>query len=510
MKTYQDILIKLINENETEIKQKMQKDPRFIENMMKFSVKNISQKLYKDLNKDKLNMLADTRRTAEQFNKRLYNTWKRPIDNLETLIELSMESAIMFVNTFYEDAKKDDNVLFACLKNIHARAILTARECLVLLKNGYSDGAFSRWRTLYELSIIADFLYEMDDNDLCRRYLDYFFVQAYKEENVNREKGYPSHTKDSFEGLKSNYEYIKAKYENNYTNGEYGWANQILNKKRATFRDIEDKIDMSKLRGYYKSSSAYIHGNFKASEESLGIMPNIEKLLLVGPSNYGLSIPMQNIAISLVIISITFLSTYSTIDTIVSCLIMRSFMEKILIEADKIQTKIENSEMKLRGEHSNILLIGFKGKTNSSSTLLYNIHLGKSIDRLELTNSFSTSQKELIKTLKNNYKYVIAFGQKPNTNKVNIEISANKNKIELNTKFPYEKLKEFLDKENILNDISMDAGAYLCNNAYFEGLHYIKNNKLKTKMIFIHIPSLKDKYDFNKLASALSEFIEQL
>ena len=183
---------------------------------------------------------------------------------------------------------------------------------------------------------------------------------------------------------------------------------------------------------------------------------------------------------------------------------------KLINESDKIQTKIGNSEMKLRGEHSNILLTGFKGKTNSSSTLLYNIHLGKSIDRLELTNSFSTSQEELIRGLKNNYKYVIAFGQKPNTNRVNIEILANKNETVLNTNFPYEKLKQFLDKEDIGNDISMDAGAYLCNNAYCEGLNYIKNNKLRTKMIFIHIPSLKDKYDFNKLASALSEFIEQL
>lgn len=510
MKTYQDILIKLINENEEEIKQKIQENPRFIENIMSFSVKNISQQLYKDLNNDKVNMLADTRRTAEQFNKRLYNTWKKPIDDLETLIELSMESAIMFVETFYEDAKKDDNALFACLKNIHARSILTARECLVLLKNGYSDGAFSRWRTLYELSIIANFLYEMDNNDLCKRYLDYFFVQAYREEKINREKGYPSHTKSSFESLKNDYEYIKNKYENDYTNGEYGWANKILDKKRATFKDIEDKIDASELRGYYKSSSAYIHGNFKASEESLGIMPNIEKLLLVGPSNYGLSIPMQNTAISLVMISIAFLSTYSTIDTIVICLIMRSFMEKILVEADRIQTKIENNEMKLRGEHSNILITGFKGKTNSSSVLLYNIHLGKSIDRLELTNSFSTSKEELIKVLKNNYKYVIAFGQKPNSNRVNIEILANKNETELTTNFPYKELKEILDKEKIENDISMNAGKYLCNNAYFEGLNYIKNNKLKTKMIFIHIPSLKDKYDFDKLASALSEFIEQL
>lgn len=35
-------------------------------------------------------------------------------------------------------------------------------------------------------------------------------------------------------------------------------------------------------------------------EESLGLIPNLEKLKLVGPSNYGLSIPMQNTAISLV------------------------------------------------------------------------------------------------------------------------------------------------------------------------------------------------------------------
>lgn len=73
---------------------------------------------------------------------------------------------------------------------------------------------------------------------------------------------------------------------------------------------------------------------------------------------------------------------------------------------DNLETLIELSM------ESAIMFVNtlFKGKTNSSSTLLYNIHLGKSIDRLELTNIFSTSQKELIKTLKNNYKYVIAFG----------------------------------------------------------------------------------------------------
>ena len=73
--------------------------------------------------------------------------------------------------------------------------------------------------------------------------------------------------------------------------------------KNVTFRDIEEAADMGNLRGYYKSSSMFVHGNYKASQESLGLMPNIDQMLLVGPSNYSLSIPMQNVAISLVSIT---------------------------------------------------------------------------------------------------------------------------------------------------------------------------------------------------------------
>lgn len=510
MKTYQDTFIKLINENKTEIEKKIEKDPKYMKKLMDFSVKNISKYLYSDLNKDKSNILNDVRNTAEQFNKRLYKTWKKPIDDLEILIELSMESAEMFVTTFYKDARKNNNSLFAALKNIHARAILTARECLVLLKNGYPDGAFSRWRTIYELSIIAIFLYEYDDDELCKRYLDFFFIQAYNEEKLCREKGYPSHTNTSFESLKHNYESVISEYGNDYGNGDYGWASKVLSKKRVTFRDIEEKTDASQLRGYYKSSSAYIHGNFKASEESLGVMTNIEKMLLVGPSNYGLSIPMQNVAISLVIISTMFLTVYSTIDTISASMILKNFMEKILVESDKIQTKIENNEMRLRGEHSNILVTGFKGKNNSSSLLLYDVHVGKSIDRLELTNSFVTSEKELIKKLKYNYKYIISFGQRPSINNINIEIFAKKNGIKYKTNFPFRKLKKFLDEKNINNDISKDAGTYLCNNIYFKGLDYINKKHLNTKMIFIHIPTKNENYKFDELADALSDFIDTI
>ena len=190
---------------------------------------------------------------------------------------------------------------------------------------------------------------------------------------------------------------------------------------------------------------------------------------------------------------------------------MQNFMEKILVDSNKIQTKIENSEMKLRGEHSNILITSFKGKNNTSNILLYNIRIGKSIDRLELTNSFSTSERELIKKLKNNnYKYIISFGQKPSINNVVIETFANKDGNKLKTNFPYKRLNKFLNERNIDNYISEDAGTYLCNNIYFKGLNYIKEKNLGTKMIFIHIPQKEQSYDFYKLNETLSDFIENL
>lgn len=63
---------------------------------------------------------------------------------------------------------------------------------------------------------------------------------------------------------------------------------------------------------------------------------------------------------------------------------------------------------------------------------------------------------------------------------------------------------------NIEYSISKNAGNYLCNNIYYEGMRYIKDNSLDIKMIFIHIPSINIKYDIEKTAKIISNFIETL
>ena len=502
--------LQMILDNRDKVEQKIKENPDFITELVQDSIKCSSDILYNGFDKDKDNELKDVRKYTEGFNNRLYKTWKKPIDYFESLIELISSYTYSFTETFYEEAYKNNNLLFNALQNIQARALLVSRECLTLIKNGYPDGAFSRWRTIYELSVIGKLLYDENNDDLCERYLNYYHIQEYKDEKTSRERGHQDHTDESFKILEQNYNLMISKYGPNYAKGDYGWANNLFNKNRVTFQEIKDRVDMDKLYGYYKLSSTYIHGNHKANEESLGLIPNLEKLKLVGPSNYGLSIPMQNVAISLVHISTYFFITYSNLDVWTACSIMNKFLDKIIVESNKVQVKIEQKENKLRKIYSKVLITSFKGKNNSSSILLNNIRANLT-DKLELTNSFITSEKELKQKIdKNKYKYTVSFGQKPNSNKLYIELFGNKNDDKLETLFPYKKLASFLKENNIEYVISKNAGNYLCNNIYYEGMKYIKDNSLDIKMIFIHIPSISTKYDIEKAAKIISNFIGTL
>lgn len=137
----------------------------------------------------------------------------------------------------------------------------------------------------------------------------------------------------------------------------------------------------------------------------------------------------------------------------------------------------------------NILYTAFNGKDNSSKILLDNI---KTLDenKLYLRNSFITSVKQLQKKIKlDNYDLIVSFGQAPlEQDNIRIEV-VGKNTTEIyESDFDYSQLKEKLEKNNYKTDVSRDAGNYYCNNIFFNGLKYIKENDLKCKMIFIHIP----------------------
>ena len=135
-----------------------------------------------------------------------------------------------------------------------------------------------------------------------------------------------------------------------------------------------------------------------------------------------------------------------------------------------------------------ILLTGFGG---TSSELLVKKSSYKSL--ILPSNKIVDSQLLIEEIRLRKYDYVISFGQKPSIkDKLYIETTARNMAKRLNTNSEYGKIKNVFEKNNLPVHISDNAGTSFCNALYWNGLSYIYNKGIDTKMIFIHIPFCKN------------------
>ena len=144
-----------------------------------------------------------------------------------------------------------------------------------------------------------------------------------------------------------------------------------------------------------------------------------------------------------------------------------------------------------------ILYTGFNGKNNSSKILLDKINAN---NKLYLRNSFVTSVESLKKELiKNNYNLVICFGEAPLfKDTIKIELIGKGREV-YKTSYDYNELVGKLRNNGYNVIISEDAGNYLCNNLYYNGLKFLYDNNMNAKMIFIHIPKINNISNINNL-----------
>lgn len=109
------------------------------------------------------------------FKDRLHDRWGRAIDGLRILLTVSAELG-------NEQAKKMSrrtrNLHFNnALLRLHVRGCQVGREILTLISNGFADGAMARWRTLHEISVVAQVLADGGE-PIAERYLEYEAVEA--------------------------------------------------------------------------------------------------------------------------------------------------------------------------------------------------------------------------------------------------------------------------------------------------------------------------------------------
>jgi hypothetical protein len=131
---------------------------RIVAESVQRAIPAVARELADDLKRDGPDMLVDRRADRDATEERLAARWGRAFDLMEMAIVVAYEAGEAFNTKHQAAAREDNDLVFAALVRLHARACRIAEEVLMLLKGGYGQGAHARWRALHEVAVIAAFL----------------------------------------------------------------------------------------------------------------------------------------------------------------------------------------------------------------------------------------------------------------------------------------------------------------------------------------------------------------
>lgn len=159
-------------------------------------------------------------------------------------------------------------------------------------------------------------------------------------------------------------------------------------------------------------------------------------------------------------------------------------------------------------ERKRILLTAFCG--TFAEVLVRDEMVNEKYEILLLPNDKKRDSELLIEALQQkHFDYIISLGQRPNIkDKVHIETTARKGELSIDTTFACEKLKLAFEQNGLEAKLSHNAGTSFCNELYWNGLRYIEEEKLDTKIVFVHVPFEKNIRDVEMFRENLLSRLE--
>ncbi|PJT47998.1 hypothetical protein CWI85_25030 [Streptomyces albidoflavus] len=143
------------------------------------------------------------------------------------------------------------------LMSMHARSVRIGSEILLLLRQGHHEGAASRARTLYELTIKMVLICSEGDQagwELAERY----YVSAQLESYSKREL-----LSDSVQGAQADLRDVAlARWGDRLFSGQHNWAEpavRVAGRGNVTFRQMEEAVDAERLRHMYEECNHAVH-----------------------------------------------------------------------------------------------------------------------------------------------------------------------------------------------------------------------------------------------------------
>ena len=214
---------------------------------------------------------AEHERDRAAFAETIELIWGDALDKLDMLMATADSVGGQAIAVAQASRSRKRLALSEALDRLHVRGIQVATEVLTLLREGFADAAFSRWRTLHEISVVAMVLGDHGE-DLAVRYLDHDVVEAQRAAEVFQR----CHPKDAarrrnaaeLRRTQAEYDAVVARYGPPFKS-PYGWAAKHLGKDKPTFQHLEEAADQAQMRLQYKVASYGVHAGTKGLTSSV-------------------------------------------------------------------------------------------------------------------------------------------------------------------------------------------------------------------------------------------------
>lgn len=224
------------------------------------------------------------------------------------------------------------------IKKSYSKAIITTKEVLTLLYNGYPEGAMALSRILYESMIIMRFLYiHRDDEELLQRYCDdyavkvsldrvkyYNYLLEYSQSEEEKEKArkLKIEARKEHNKLKEKYaQYLSYSKQSSYLH-DYWWVGNVI--KNKSFGALQSEVTLDNLRILYILSCYRAHSGTVGNNIRFGTVFDEKSLSTTGSLN-GFEIPL---CFSLVCFGILTETMFDSINT--ECGFLVEKIEKII------------------------------------------------------------------------------------------------------------------------------------------------------------------------------------
>lgn len=237
--------------------------------------------------------VLEERAYADEFLARQNQKWGKAFVTSDVMYICILESAESYTKYVQEVYGHEISFIYYALRSIHARALQIYLEIVCLNKNGFADGAYARWRSMYELSVISAFIKKYGEN------VAKSFVQA-------------ADTDDRYEWARV------AECFSRYPKDKY-----------VTFSAIQNKCELAtnEWKKEYDFVNKLVHASPQGTMYRLGGDTTVA--LPVGQTDWGMSISAIHAAISLSQITADFFTVFPHVDSVMAMLTFHKWVNKI-------------------------------------------------------------------------------------------------------------------------------------------------------------------------------------